>query len=568
METFGFLRDKVAKRIQGWSHNLLSYGGREVFLKFVVQALPTYVMSCYLLPDVVVEAITSLRRAYWWSGKYETRGWAHVAWNKVCRAKRDRGVGFRDLKLFNMVLLGKQVWKFLHNPSSLLFQRGSTEEWALIALRLYTSTRWGGSHSVALNSTYVDNEEQPIMCGDFMIQGAARWMKTRSIAGIERDRSPIWKIISKLPTLPKIKIFGWRVCHDALPTGHKLVTAGLGNRICPMCQSEVETALHALKDCLNVNEILVLSGLNSGCVDMQANTRKSWLEEIVSSFDRDDFIKLLTLLWSNWFRRNKWVHDKELQEARDVVNTAWIIRTEIKNVHDKDPNLNKPLMVSNIWWIKPTEGIFKINIDMAFLPITDEATIGVIARDHHEMVYCGMTKKLQGTHTAESVEAVVSDYSSFIIPEMETIDFKLLPDPNLNFHQTTQNSGSVYNDENVANLSSENFQGQALKLPENNSFVGNTTNLFGNGDFENSLMAESPTGFKVGRYSPEERQERISKYRAKRNRRNFNKTIKGFFFMEREVDAGGSETDDVELSDCTLMALRYHELADQRKDGN
>ncbi|KAE8678756.1 ATP-dependent 6-phosphofructokinase 3 [Hibiscus syriacus] len=33
-------------------------------------------------------------------------------------------------------------------------------------------------------------------------------------------------------------------------------------------------------------------------------------------------------------------------------------------------------------------------------------------------------------------------------------------------------------------------------------------------------------------------------------------------------DAGGSETDDAELSDCTLMALRYHELADQRKGGN
>ncbi|KAE8682477.1 hypothetical protein F3Y22_tig00111238pilonHSYRG00080 [Hibiscus syriacus] len=29
-----------------------------------------------------------------------------------------------------------------------------------------------------------------------------------------------------------------------------------------------------------------------------------------------------------------------------------------------------------------------------------------------------------------------------------------------------------------------------------------------------------------------------------------------------------SETDDAELSDCTLMALRYHELADQRKGGN
>lgn len=39
-----------------------------------------------------------------------------------------------------------------------------------------------------------------------------------------------------------------------------------------------------------------------------------------------------------------------------------------------------------------------------------------------------------------------------------------------------------------------------------------------------SLMEEG--NFKVGRYSAEERKERISKYRAKRTQRNFNKTIK------------------------------------------
>lgn len=41
---------------------------------------------------------------------------------------------------------------------------------------------------------------------------------------------------------------------------------------------------------------------------------------------------------------------------------------------------------------------------------------------------------------------------------------------------------------------------------------------------EAPLLEES--NFKVGRYSAEERKERISKYRAKRTQRNFNKTIK------------------------------------------
>ncbi|KAE8669996.1 putative Quercetin 3-O-methyltransferase 1 [Hibiscus syriacus] len=39
-------------------------------------------------------------------------------------------------------------------------------------------------------------------------------------------------------------------------------------------------------------------------------------------------------------------------------------------------------------------------------------------------------------------------------------------------------------------------------------------------------------------------------------------------FQPGVTDAGGSVTDDAELSDCTLMALRYHELADQRKGEN
>jgi hypothetical protein len=38
-------------------------------------------------------------------------------------------------------------------------------------------------------------------------------------------------------------------------------------------------------------------------------------------------------------------------------------------------------------------------------------------------------------------------------------------------------------------------------------------------------------------------------------------------FQPRVTDAEGSESDDTELSDCTLMALNYLEWADQRKIG-
>ncbi|XP_022737216.1 two-component response regulator-like PRR1 [Durio zibethinus] len=92
-------------------------------------------------------------------------------------------------------------------------------------------------------------------------------------------------------------------------------------------------------------------------------------------------------------------------------------------------------------------------------------------------------------------------------------------------------------------MESQKFQGQAFNMPENNIFAGQMRKVCSTGDLENmrnvhtnqrsiptpsaienSFMEETP--FKVGRYNPEERQERISRYRAKRNQRNFSKTIK------------------------------------------
>lgn len=35
-------------------------------------------------------------------------------------AKKEDGIGFRDLHGFNLALLGKHCWNFLHNPSSLV----------------------------------------------------------------------------------------------------------------------------------------------------------------------------------------------------------------------------------------------------------------------------------------------------------------------------------------------------------------------------------------------------------------------------------------------------------------
>ncbi|KAL3498883.1 hypothetical protein ACH5RR_041615 [Cinchona calisaya] len=91
-------------------------------------------------------------------------------------------------------------------------------------------------------------------------------------------------------------------------------------------------------------------------------------------------------------------------------------------------------------------------------------------------------------------------------------------------------------------LESPNLQSQAIPQPENYYASGQMRRVCSTGDLRvntiqnKNILSSSPLStegsfleepnFKVGRYSAEERKERIHRYRAKRTQRNFNKTIK------------------------------------------
>lgn len=42
------------------------------------------------------------------------------SWDKLCMPKDHGGLGFRNLYVFNMTLLGKQGWRLLNNPDCLV----------------------------------------------------------------------------------------------------------------------------------------------------------------------------------------------------------------------------------------------------------------------------------------------------------------------------------------------------------------------------------------------------------------------------------------------------------------
>ncbi|KAA3482988.1 reverse transcriptase [Gossypium australe] len=80
-EAFQNLVDIIVLKIDGWSTRLLSQGGKEIFIKAVLHAIPTYAMS-----------------------------------------KEEGGLGFRNMAQFNISLLAKQGWRLLNFLDPLVAQ--------------------------------------------------------------------------------------------------------------------------------------------------------------------------------------------------------------------------------------------------------------------------------------------------------------------------------------------------------------------------------------------------------------------------------------------------------------
>ncbi|XP_060965512.1 uncharacterized protein LOC133034440 [Cannabis sativa] len=117
----GFLKDRVRKKLQGWDSKILSRAGKEVLIKSVAQALPSYAMNVFLLPLEISRDIESTMARFWWkSSSKDNKGIPWMSWDRMCNSKSNGGLGFRSLHDFNLALLGKQGWRFLTRTESLV----------------------------------------------------------------------------------------------------------------------------------------------------------------------------------------------------------------------------------------------------------------------------------------------------------------------------------------------------------------------------------------------------------------------------------------------------------------
>ena len=100
-KAFKNIKDRVWDRLQNWKVKFLFQAGKEVLLKVVIQAIPTYCMSVFLLPIALCKDINRLMQKFWWGNKENNSKIHWMRWEKMGVSKKKGGLGFRDLVLFN-----------------------------------------------------------------------------------------------------------------------------------------------------------------------------------------------------------------------------------------------------------------------------------------------------------------------------------------------------------------------------------------------------------------------------------------------------------------------------------
>ncbi|GJU27805.1 hypothetical protein Tco_1166426 [Tanacetum coccineum] len=326
-ELFSFILDRVLKKMQGWKQKFLSHAGRTILIKSVIQAIPSYAMQCYLLPDDFLNKLMSHVKRFFWGGDAHEKHIHWVKWERMSHPKEECGLGFRDLNALNLALLAKQGWRLLINPHSfwgrvlkglyfprsnfLTARKGSRPSWLWQSLLqgrdlLLEGIRWQGANFIAQIPISRTHTNDRIIWhydakGNYTVKSgyrqALKWrnFSVNEVASSSSFPNPgFWKKVWNMKVMPKIKTFWWRACSNALATRENLYKRKCSlSPLCQICNSQVETIEHVFFECPWMKSVWFGSnyGLRADNVSGNFTSRISSLIDIFPS--KSQALKLL-----------------------------------------------------------------------------------------------------------------------------------------------------------------------------------------------------------------------------------------------------------------------------------
>ena len=59
VDTFKGLHERITKKVMGWKEKFISKAGREILIKSIAQAIPTYTVGIFKIPKALCDTLNS-----------------------------------------------------------------------------------------------------------------------------------------------------------------------------------------------------------------------------------------------------------------------------------------------------------------------------------------------------------------------------------------------------------------------------------------------------------------------------------------------------------------------------
>ncbi|KAK2659344.1 hypothetical protein Ddye_005877 [Dipteronia dyeriana] len=185
----------------------------------------------------------------------------------------------------------------------------------------------------------------------------------------------------------QIKMLVWRVCHDWLPTMTVLCKRkSLMDKTCLMCNSKLETILHALKGCPSLQVVRVQCPF----VKNFRATDDTKFFDFMLSYKNHLILKEMEMLFMvlscSWYRLNGKIHQSSMRHVNDVVPWVEAYLIDSRKTSTEDVVLYKTPSRDVLLWDPPAVGMVKVNIDSTIDASRKRVGFGIIIRDSNGAV--------------------------------------------------------------------------------------------------------------------------------------------------------------------------------------
>ncbi|GAU46743.1 hypothetical protein TSUD_286030 [Trifolium subterraneum] len=331
---FSYIKDRIWKRINSWRGRALSKAGKEIMIKSVLQAIPSYVMNMFILPASLIDDIEKNDKCFL------VEGWWRIGSGDNIRV--------------------------MHDP----WLRGSANRWV-------PSPQPAGVYQLSVRDLLHENYKAWNIAkvrNLFSKDVAEKILETPLVSSVcedkvvwEEERNGCYSVKSGYK-------LAMRYIIGCLPTCSRLLERRVECTLnCPVCDEEIEDELHIFFRCAVARDSWSAAGLSSVLhnATYQQTNDMDRIFAVCSNESSDTVGRMPRQIGRHAFDAwNDWYSVHKLQSNNVSGTTEAVL----------------------VRWEKPALDWVKCNVDVAFVSGFGRTSVGLCFRDNSGHFMAGMTQ--------------------------------------------------------------------------------------------------------------------------------------------------------------------------------